>query len=107
VFYHTGGVTAAVGVARARSGGQFDPTLVKLFEVEADMIFTQLHQVTTWDAVMSKAPTASRELADGELDRVLLAVADFVDLKSPFTLGHSRGVAELTAGAAGELGAEV
>jgi len=107
VFYHTGGVTAAVGVARARRGGQFDPTLVKLFEVEADMIFTQLHQVTTWDAVMSKAPTASRELADGELDRVLLAVADFVDLKSPFTLGHSRGVAELTAGAAGELGADV
>src|SRR4029077_3874202 len=31
----------------------------------------------------------------------LLAIADFVDLKSPYTLGHARAVAEL-AGATGE-----
>ena len=105
VFHHTGGVEAAVKVARARSGGQFDPALVKLFEDEAEAIFAELEQVTTWDAVVGKAPTASRELSDDELDRVLAAIADFVDLKSPYTLGHSRGVAELAAAAAGELGA--
>jgi HD-GYP domain-containing protein (c-di-GMP phosphodiesterase class II) len=93
VFHHTGGVEAAVKVARARSGGQFDPALVKLFEDEAEAIFAELEHVTTWDAVMGKAPTASRELSDDELDRVLAAIADFVDLKSPYTLGHSRGVA--------------
>ena len=60
VFHHTGGVQAAVEVARARSGGQLDPALVKLFETEADVIFAELEQVTTWDAVMGKAPTASR-----------------------------------------------
>ena len=103
VFHHTGGVQAAVKVARARSGGQFDPALVKLFETEADVIFAELEQVTTWDAVMGKAPTASRELSESGLDRVLAAAADFVDLKSPYTLGHSRGVAELAAAAAGEL----
>jgi hypothetical protein len=92
VFHHTGGVEAAVKVARARSGGQFDPALVKLFEDEAEAIFAELEHVTTWDAVMGKAPTASRELSDDELDRVLAAIADFVDLKSPYTLGHSRGV---------------
>ncbi|HET9303370.1 MAG TPA: HD domain-containing phosphohydrolase [Propionibacteriaceae bacterium] len=105
VFHHTGGVQAAVEVARARSGGQFDPALVKLFETEADVIFAELEQVTTWDAVMSKAPTASRELSEGELDRVLAAAADFVDLKSPYTLGHSRGVADLAAAASAEFGA--
>ena len=36
---------------------------------------------------------------------MLAAVADFVDLKSPYTLGHSRGVGELAAAAASELGA--
>src|SRR4029453_12571993 len=41
VFHHTGGVEAAVEVARARSGGQFDPALVKLFEVEAEEIFAE------------------------------------------------------------------
>ena len=90
---------------RARSGGQFDPALVKLFEAEAEAIFAELEQVTTWHAVMGKAPIASRELEPTSLDRVLAAVADFVDLKSPYTLGHSRGVAELGAAAAGDLGA--
>jgi HD-GYP domain-containing protein (c-di-GMP phosphodiesterase class II) len=78
---------------------------VKLFAAEAEAIFGKLDQVATWDAVMSKAPTASRELSQDELDQVLAASADFVDLKSPYTLGHSRGLAELAAAAAGELGA--
>ena len=78
---------------------------MELFETEAETIFEDLEQVTTWDAVMSKAPTVSRVLSDEELDQVLAAIADFVDLKSPYTLGHSRGVAELAAAAAGELGA--
>jgi HD-GYP domain-containing protein (c-di-GMP phosphodiesterase class II) len=105
VFHHTGGVAAAVGVARARSGGQLDPALVTLFAAEAEAIFGELDQVATWDAVMSKAPTASRELSQDELDQALAASADFVDLKSPYTLGHSRGVAELAAAASVELGA--
>jgi hypothetical protein len=74
VFYHTGGVSAAVDVTRARSG-QFDPALVVLFETEADEIFTRLEQLTTWDAVMGKVPSVSQELSDDELDRVLAAVA--------------------------------
>ena len=52
---------------------------------------------------MGKAPTVSTELTEDELDRVLAAIADFVDLKSPYTLGHSRGVAELAAAAADEV----
>jgi putative nucleotidyltransferase with HDIG domain len=104
VFHHIGGARAAVDVALARSGGQLDPALVELFATEAETIFGELDQVTTWDAVMGKAPTVGRELSDDDLDRVLAAIADFVDLKSPYTLGHSRGVAELAAGAAAELG---
>jgi HD-GYP domain-containing protein (c-di-GMP phosphodiesterase class II) len=34
----------------------------------------------------------------------LEAIADFADLKSPYTLGHSRGVAELAEGAARDYG---
>ena len=39
-------------------------------------------------------------LTGPELDRLLAALADFVDLKCPFMLGHSRGVAALAASAA-------
>ena len=36
-----------MGVARARSGGQLDPSLVKLFAAEAEAIFGELEQVAT------------------------------------------------------------
>ena len=79
---------------------------MKLFEDEVlDRSSPSSIRVTTWEAVMGKAPTVSTELTEDELDRVLAAIADFVDLKSPYTLGHSRGVAEPAAAAADEWGA--
>ena len=35
VYHRTGGVEAAVAVARERSGTQFDPALVEVFSSEA------------------------------------------------------------------------
>jgi HD-GYP domain-containing protein (c-di-GMP phosphodiesterase class II) len=43
-------------------------------------------------------------LSEPEIDNALEAVADFTDLRSPFFAGHSRGVADLAAAAAGEFG---
>jgi HD-GYP domain-containing protein (c-di-GMP phosphodiesterase class II) len=40
----------------------------------------------------------------GSSSRSLLAIANFIDLKAPYTLGHSRGVAELAACAGTQLG---
>ena len=54
----------------------------------------------TWDAVIGAEPSLGRLSVADEFDAALLAIADFVDLKSPYMLGHARGVSEL-AGAAG------
>ena len=43
-------------------------------------------------------------LSPEECDAALLAIANFVDLKSPYTLGHSHAVAELAAAAGTQLG---
>ena len=43
-------------------------------------------------------------LSEEEFDTACQAIADFTDLKSPYTLGHSRGVAALAAGAARRCG---
>ena len=99
VFHHAAGVDAAVAVARERSGTQFDPTIVELFCESAEEIFAELEAVTSWDALMASEPKLDRELSDAELDGALAAIGDFVDLKSPYTLGHSTGVAELAAAA--------
>jgi HD-GYP domain-containing protein (c-di-GMP phosphodiesterase class II) len=45
-----------------------------------------------------------RELIGQELDQALEAFADYADVKSPFMLGHSRGVAQLAAAAAATVG---
>ena len=54
--------------------------------------------------MIAAEPTLAVELSAGQLDGALTAIANFVDLKSPFTLGHSVAVAELAAEAGRKLG---
>lgn len=95
VFHEAGGVDAAVAVAKARRGTQFDPTLVDLFCERAESLFTELESVTSWDALMDRNASADEVLTDDELDNALEAIGDFVDLKAPFAIGHARNVADL------------
>ncbi len=58
----------------------------------------------TWDAVIGAEPSLGVYLSPSEFDAALLAIADFVDLKSPYMLGHARGVSELAAVAGTTVG---
>src|SRR5207244_5582912 len=49
-------------------------------------------------------PALAVVLSGDEFDRALLAVANFVDLKSPYTLGHACAVADLAAESARQHG---
>ena len=85
VYHRTGGVEAAVAVARERSGTQFDPALVEVFSSEAPTLFRDIDAVTTWPAVIEAEPALGIVLSDEELESALEAIADFTDLKSPWT----------------------
>ncbi len=100
VFHQAGGSEAAISVARQRSGTQFDPALVDIFCAESHELFGQLDSVTSWDAVIAAEPALQTRLSDQELEAALEAIADFTDLKSPYTMGHSRAVADLAGAAA-------
>ena len=104
VAQRTGGNDAAKALARKQRGKQFDPALVDLICEQADEIFAGLDSVPNWDAVINAEPALTLVLSPEQFDASLLAIADFVDLKSPFTLGHSRAVAELAAAAGMALG---
>jgi HD-GYP domain-containing protein (c-di-GMP phosphodiesterase class II) len=104
VFHRLGGVDAAVGVARSRSATQFDPSLVDAFSKEATEVLGSLDAGTNLDALVEAEPGPRPRLSEETLDPALEAIADFVDLKSPFTAGHSRGVAGLAAVAARRYG---
>jgi len=104
VANRVGGVGAARELAREWSGGQFDPAVCGLIQAEADVILSGLDGVTTWDAVIEAEPALAVVLSGERFDAALTAIADFVDLKSPYFLGHARAVAELAAEAGRALG---
>jgi HD-GYP domain-containing protein (c-di-GMP phosphodiesterase class II) len=105
VAHRIGGVPAARELARKRGGRQFDPMLADTLRADADAILDGLDSVRTWDAVIEAEPALAVVLSGERFDAALLAIATFVDLKSPYTLGHARAVSDLAAQAAAEAGA--
>jgi HD-GYP domain-containing protein (c-di-GMP phosphodiesterase class II) len=95
VAHRVGGTAAATSLARRRAGRQFDPRLADLLCVHADNVLGDLQAMPAWQTVIGNEPALAVELSPEQLDGALLAIANFVDLKSPFTLGHSVAVAEL------------
>jgi HD-GYP domain-containing protein (c-di-GMP phosphodiesterase class II) len=104
VYHRTGGVDAAVEMARDRRGKHFDPQVVDAFCAAAPTVLGESSPVTDWAALIAEEPALQRRLTERELDAALEAVADFTDVRSPSRAGHSRGVADLAARAAGGMG---
>ncbi len=104
VWARIGGPDAAVVTVRKRSGGAYDPRMAERFCEKASTILAGLDQEPTWDSVLDLEPGGRDCLTDEELDRSCEALADFADMKSPYTLGHSPGVAALALGAGRRCG---
>jgi HD-GYP domain-containing protein (c-di-GMP phosphodiesterase class II) len=104
VAHRSKGLGGAIEVARRRSGRQFDPAVASTIVDHASPILEGLDGVRAWKGVIEGEPSLAVVLDDDQFDAALLAVADFVDLKSPYTLGHSSAVAGLAEGAANALG---
>ena len=103
-LHRIGGVDAAVEMLRSRRGTEFDPELVDRFCARAGELLPSIDALDGWDTLIGGHDALERELTGEELDEVLEAFADYADVKSPFTLGHSRGVAQLAAAAAAAMG---
>src|SRR6202521_3837420 len=104
VWARIGGADAAVATVRKRSGGAYHPGMADRFCEKASIILAGLEQEPTWESVLALEPGRRDYLTDDELDRWCGGLADFADINSPYTLGHSPGVAALAAGAGGRYG---
>jgi HD-GYP domain-containing protein (c-di-GMP phosphodiesterase class II) len=91
------GVESAKKVTRRHAGTRLDPRLANLFVTRADEVLDGLDSAATWEAVVAAEPRLARRVSGAELDDVLEAMADLIDMKSPYLAGHSRGVANLAA----------
>lgn len=103
-FARHGGVDAAVKMARERKGGAYEPHMVECFCQRAPQLFAGLGDEPSWDVVLALEPTPRLRLSEDQFDAACQAIADFADIKSPYTLEHSNGVALLAAGAARRCG---
>jgi HD-GYP domain-containing protein (c-di-GMP phosphodiesterase class II) len=104
LFHRAEGSDAAVEVARARRGKQFDPGVVDAFCSTAADVLGDPSTEPDWHALIAEEPALQRRLTEVEFDAALEAIADFTDLRSPSRAGHSRGVADLAARAAAYAG---
>jgi HD-GYP domain-containing protein (c-di-GMP phosphodiesterase class II)/DNA-binding CsgD family transcriptional regulator len=94
----------ALEAARERRDRTYDPMLADLFVARGGEWLVRLAKIEPWDAVLELEPQPHRLLTGDELDQALLMAADFIDLKSPYTGGHSRRCAQLVVDAARVLG---
>ncbi|MEN0013992.1 MAG: HD domain-containing phosphohydrolase [Solirubrobacteraceae bacterium] len=103
IFWVSGGRTAACEMAVARAGHWFDPTLVKVVTNSAtdDTFWAGLARP---DVRALEPRSAAIAADDARLDAVADAFGQIVDAKTPYTARHSRGVAQIAALLALEMG---
>ena len=97
-----GGEALALETLHRRAGGEFDPGVVRAFDDAREEILAPARRDPPLAALLDAEPTPHRTLDDPRA--VALVLADFADLKSTFTLGHSRRVSALAREAAQALG---
>jgi HD-GYP domain-containing protein (c-di-GMP phosphodiesterase class II) len=103
--WQRGGAELAAEVVAGRAGSGLDPQSAGAFAELGEAAFAGLDAASVWDEAMFAEPGPRPVIPDDRVDACLSAVADFADLKSTWTIGHSRDVADIAelAGAAAGL----
>lgn len=107
VFAAINGPSDAYQVLEDRAGTWFDPELVRAArELRQDaVLWEKLEDRSVRDAVIDLEPVGLILYAeDARLDSVCEAFADVIDVKSPYTHAHSRGVMDAAVHIGKQLG---
>ncbi len=92
-----GGTALVRSTLAGQAGSGLDSQLVSVFLSAGGRLFDGLDAPSVWDDAMAAEPGPQPVVTGPRLDACLSAIADFADLKSMWTAGHSRGVADLAA----------
>lgn len=104
LFDQLGGPDLAIETVRRRAGSSLDPGIAAAFARHGRSMLNELDGADAMRAVIDAEPEPHQRIPDSHLDEMARAFGDTVDLKSPFTHGHSTGVARLAEQAASALG---
>ncbi len=87
-----------------RAGGGYEPELVDLFLTNAEKLFAGMDGPVDREMILALEPVPHAMLDEDASEEAYLAIADMIDMRMPFTFGHSRAVAELADAAAKQMG---
>ena len=107
IIYAADGPQAAQEMVLQRRGKGFDPSVVDAYmELSKDPAFLEaLKQDSLLESVWAMEPqTEYSHIPESRLDDVATSFAEFIDMKSPFTASHSRGVAVVAETLAKKMG---
>ena len=94
------GVPAMTKMIAERSGGGYEPRLAEVFVAHAEQLMKGLDGPVDRETILALEPAPHAMLDEAGCERAYLAIADMIDMRMPFTFGHSRAVAALAEAAA-------
>jgi HD-GYP domain-containing protein (c-di-GMP phosphodiesterase class II) len=103
-FYQLEGAGSAIATLKKRRGGGYGPKIADAFLAQGEGVFSVLGDDSPVERVLESEPGSRTLLSSVHLDSACEAMADFVDVKSPFTVNHSRRVSALASAAARSAG---
>jgi HD-GYP domain-containing protein (c-di-GMP phosphodiesterase class II) len=98
------GFATMAAMIEKRAGGAYERELTDLFLAHAERLFAGLDGPVDRETILSLEPKPYALLDEEACEQAYLAIADMIDMRMPFTFGHSRAVAALAEAAARRLG---
>jgi len=98
------GFATMTALIAKRAGGAYEPELVARFLAGAERFMEGLDGPVDRETILALEPRPYAMLDEAACEEAYLAIADFIDMRMPFTFGHSRAIAALAASAAKRMG---
>jgi HD-GYP domain-containing protein (c-di-GMP phosphodiesterase class II)/DNA-binding CsgD family transcriptional regulator len=99
-FDALGGSAAAASALRRRAGASLDPSIARMLAEHAGEVLAAIRDRDPREVLLEVEPEPVHVVSGAGLVDFAAAIADVADLKSTYTLGHSRDVADLASAAA-------
>jgi len=98
------GIEAMKAMIARRAGGGYEAELAELFIAHAEKLLADFDQPVDRETILALEPAPHDLLDEESCEQAWLAMADMIDMRMPFTFGHSRAVAALCDAAARRMG---
>ena len=103
-LFEAHGAEKMVEIIGKRRGGAYEPELADVFLADPDRFLEGLDEPVDRETILAIEPLPVAVLDEAACEEAYLAIADMVDMRMPFTFGHSRAVAALADAAGKQMG---